>query len=25
MCDVVYDRNVTYVGGGLAIKRMVCR
>ena len=25
LCDVVYDRNVTYVGGGLAIKRMVCR
>lgn len=24
-CEVVYDRNVTYPGGGLAIKRMVCR
>jgi hypothetical protein len=24
-CEVVFDRNVTYPGGGLAIKRMVCR
>jgi hypothetical protein len=24
-CEVAYDRNVTYPGGGLAIKRMVCR
>jgi hypothetical protein len=25
MCEVVYDRNVTYPGGGLAIKRMTCK
>jgi hypothetical protein len=24
-CEVVYDRNVSYPGGGLAVKRMVCR
>jgi hypothetical protein len=24
-CEVVYDRTVSYPGGGLAIKRMVCR
>jgi len=25
ICDVFYDRNVSYPGGGLAIKRMMCR
>ena len=24
-CEVVYDRTVSYPGGGLAVKRMVCR
>jgi hypothetical protein len=24
-CEVVFDRNVSYPGGALAIKRMVCR
>jgi len=24
-CDVVYDRNVSYPGGGMAVKRMVCK
>jgi hypothetical protein len=24
-CEVVYDRTVSYPGGGFAIKRMVCR
>ena len=24
-CDVVYDRNVSFPGGGMAVKRMVCK
>ena len=24
-CDVVYDRKVSYAGGGMAVKRMVCK
>ena len=24
-CEVVFDRNLSYPGGGMAVKRMVCR